>query len=358
MKNVVFLSVMSLLMFAACSEDDSKAPVENEYGAVTFELSAVNEIEGGAVTRSPIYSQEAVQHVTQVNVYAFKSNGTDYLFEKSYNITGWTDGTTFKRYAVPDENKLALGDYKFLAMGVGADNAFTVTTPAASTKFEDMAATIATSGNETEIFAGFAPYTIIAQGSRVSIQMIRKVAGVLGYFKNVPTTIDGSPVKYLRLTVSASNLQVNLSTAAGSTAGVTPFNIINVDLSTQGTANDVFTGNTVEAGVVKVPNSQLNGSYLVPVNNITLTLGLYGADGTTALRTWAVSSPGVGTTFDILANHFYTLGRKEVASGTGGTDPNDPNDDDAPIDLLTDQTITVTISPNWTIIHDLVLQTP
>ena len=83
MKNVVFLSVMSLLMFAACSEDDSKAPVENEYGAVTFELSAVNEIEGGAVTRSPIYSQEAVQHVTQVNVYAFKSNGTDYLFEKS-----------------------------------------------------------------------------------------------------------------------------------------------------------------------------------------------------------------------------------------------------------------------------------
>lgn len=357
MKSVVFLSVMSLLMFASCSNEDNVDPVENENGSVTFELSAVNEIESGSVTRAPVYSQEATQHVTQVDVYAFKKSGADYLFEKSYNIAGWTDGTTFKRFSVPEENKLAMGDYKFLAVGVGADNQFTVTTPTASTtKFEDMVATIAAAGSETEIFAGSTPYTIIAQGSRVSIQMTRKVAGVLGYFKNVPTTVDGTTVKYLRLSVSTSNLVTNLSSGAGSTAGATPYNIINIDLSTQGTANDVYTGNTVASGIVKVPNSQLSGNYLVPVNGITMTLGLYDAGGT-ALRTWAVSSPGDGTTFNILANHFYTLGKK-VASGTTTGDPDDPNDDDNPIDLLTDQTITITISPNWIAIHDLVLQTP
>ena len=87
-----------------------------------------------------------------------------------------------------------------------------------------------------------------------------------------------------------------------------------------------------------------------------MTLGLYDATGT-ALRTWAVSSPGTGTNFNILANHFYTLGRK-VVSGSIVGNPDDPNDDDNPIDLLTDQTITITISPNWIAIHDLVLQTP
>lgn len=357
MKSVVFLSVISLLMFASCSNEDNVDPVESENGSVTFELSAVNEIETGSVTRAPVYSQEATQHVTQVDVYAFKKSGSDYLFEKSYNIAGWTDGTTFKRFSVPEENKLAMGDYKFLAVGVGADNQFAITSPTASTtKFEDMVATIATTGNETEVFAGSTPYTIIAQGSRVSIQMTRQIAGVLGYFKNVPTTVDGTAVKYLRLSVSATNKVTNLSTGAGSTAGTSPYNIIDIDLSTQGTANDVYTGNTVGSGVVKVANSQLSGKYLVPVSAITMTLGLYDASGT-ALRTWAVSSPGTGTSFDILANHFYTLGRK-VTSGSTVGDPDDPNDDDNPIDLLTDQTITITISPNWVAIHDLVLQTP
>ena len=63
MKSVVFLSVISLLMFASCSNEDNVDPVESENGSVTFELSAVNEIESGSVTRAPVYSQEATQHV-------------------------------------------------------------------------------------------------------------------------------------------------------------------------------------------------------------------------------------------------------------------------------------------------------
>lgn len=52
-------------------------------------------------------------------------------------------------------------------------------------------------------------------GTRVSIEMTRKVAGVLGYFKNVPQVLNGSTVKYLRLKVSNSNQQVNLTNGDG-----------------------------------------------------------------------------------------------------------------------------------------------
>ena len=70
----------------------------------------------------PVYSQEATQHVTRVSVYAFVQNGSTYLHQKTYDITGWTDGTTFKRFAVPDADKLPVGVYKFLAVGRDASD--------------------------------------------------------------------------------------------------------------------------------------------------------------------------------------------------------------------------------------------
>ena len=56
---------------------------------------------------------------------------------------------------------------------------------------------------------------------------------------------------------------------------------------------------------------------MLPVGNITLTLGLYDASGN-ALKTWSVQDNG-NTTFNITANHFYGLGQK-VSKGdvTGG----------------------------------------
>ena len=62
-------------------------------------------------------ARRATQHVTCVSVYAFMQNGSTYLHQKTYDITGWTDGTTFKRFAVPDADKLPVGVYKFLAVG-------------------------------------------------------------------------------------------------------------------------------------------------------------------------------------------------------------------------------------------------
>lgn len=361
MKKWMFLTVASMLMLSACSNEEDSAPqVNDENGVVTFELSAVNKLSDGISTRVPVYSQEASQHVTRVSVYAFMfdSGSSTYKYAKTYTVSGWSDGTTFMRYPVPDSDKMAAGTYKFLAVGRDASDMFTITTPSASTTYTNMLATIAATGNESEIFAGSADATVTDQGARVSVEMTRKVAGILGYFKNVPMQMNGSTVKFLRLTASNSNQQVNLATGVGINTAATPYNIMNIDLSTQGNSNGVYTGNDLSGqGVVKVANSQLGGAYYMPVSGITLTLGLYDASNA-AIKTWTIkdSSNGNATTFDILANHFYTLGTKGVAGSTDGGTPGTPGDDDNPIDLLIDQNIVITISPAWSLIHNLVLQ--
>ena len=57
-----------------------------------------------------------------------------------------------------------------------------MTTPTSgNTNYTDMLASIVNSGDESEIFAGSADAEVMAQGgTRVSIEMTRKVAGVLG----------------------------------------------------------------------------------------------------------------------------------------------------------------------------------
>lgn len=85
-----------------------------------------------------------------------------------------------------------------------------------------------------------------------------------------------------------------------------------------------------------------------------MTLGLYDVNNV-ALKTWKVMD-GNSETFNILANNFYALGQK-VAKGdtTGGGTP-DTGDDDAPVDLLKDQVIAITINPNWAQFHNLTIQ--
>lgn len=358
MKKLFFLVMASALFFACSDSDDSSPIVDSQLpdGTVIFDVSAVNKLEGN--TRSgDIYSQEAVQHVTRVSVYAFLNNGTDYVYAKTYTLTGWSDGTTIKSYEVADGEKMAAGDYKFLAVGRDATDKYTVTSPLPTTTYSSMFATIVDSGDETEIFSGTAEAVIALKGVRVTIPMVRKVAGVLGYFKNVPQTLNGTTVKYLRLTASNSNQQVNLTNGIGINTTVATYNIIDMDLSGQTVANGVYTGNDLSSqGVVKVANSQLNGSYFTPVSGITLTLGLYDASNN-ALQTWVVTDPLDlnSSTFNIMANHFYSLGMKAQAGNVNGGTPL-PGDDDNPIDLLTDQNLTITISPAWELIHNLAIQ--
>lgn len=357
MKNLYAVTMLAGALFmSACSKDDGSSDNQEPKGVV-FELSAVEQIN---LAKGPLYSQEAVQTVENVNVYVFQLAGSDYLYLKTFNIPGWTKGSTFNRYEVPTADMVPAGDYKFLAVGRDLNDSFTLTTlTAGTTKYEDMAASVAAAGNEVELFAGTKQVTVSGQGMRVPIQMTRQVAGVLGYFKNVPYNIAGTDVKYLRLTVNNSNKSVNLTTSFGTTPTSASYNIINMDLSGQAkNADGTYAGNDLNAqGVVKVANSQLSGAYVIPVNNVTLTLGLYDTSGN-VLKTWSVVD-NTQSTFNILANHFYSLGTKTQTGNTTGTGTGGGGGTptpDAPIDLFKDQSISITITPDWTLIHNLVIQ--
>lgn len=344
----------SAFLFACTDNETPSNDDKNATGKLQFEITAITQADNGVSTKTPLYSQEATQHVTRVTVYAFLDNGTDFEYIQTFEVTGWTDGTDSLVYTVPDANELTAGNYKFLAIGRNETDNFTVTTPTAGTLFEDIYASVTASGNESEIFAGSAETLIFEEGGRVSINMTRKVAGILGYFKNIPAVLDGSTISSLRLTINSTNQEVNLTDSTGGAPFGTSYELINIDLSTQAVVNGIYVGNPFPLGVSKVPNSQLAGTYLIPTMGISMVLGLYDASGN-EVRTWNVSD-GTSTVFDILANNFYTLGTKLRTDVTTGDDPDDPGDDDNPIDLLTDETITITISPEWTAINNLVLE--
>lgn len=358
MKNLALSIAAGMFILASCSDkanlDVPSVPCD---GTVTFEISAVNE---PSTSRTPLYSQEATQHVTRVSIYAFLLNPatSSYVYQKTYQLADWSDGTTFKRFAVPENDKLPAGSYKFLAVGRDATDMWNVTIPTSATTYGDMLASVASTGQETEIFSGSADATITSQGARVSIEMTRKVAGILGYFKNVPQQLNGQVIQYLRLSISNSNRNLNLTSGTGINTASASYNVMNIDLSGQRVENGVYVGNDLSSqGVVKVANSQLGGMFCIPVSGVTMTLGLYSPSGA-AIKEWIVkdSASGNATTFDILANHFYSLGTKSAAGSTNGGTPGDPGDDDNPIDLLTDQNIVITISPAWSLIHNLVIQ--
>lgn len=348
MKKILFILFASTAFFA-CNNDEQTLDNNGDEGLV-FEITTKTQ---SIATRAgaPVYSQDTSHTVARVSVYAFKSDGTDYLYVKTYDIPSWTTGVSSRRYTVPNGDKLAAGDYKFLAVGRDLTDEYELTTLSAATKLEDVTASIAASGDEYEIFAGVAQANVLAQGGRVSINLTRQVAGVLGYFKNVPQILDGKTVRYLRLIASEGNKEVNLTSGIGSDVAVA-YDIFNIDLSTQTVADEMYTGNNLStAGIVKLPNSQLSGAYMIPVDGITLTLGLYDASNV-AIKTWTVKD-GTSTTFDITANHFYSLGVKRKPGTITGTVPAD--NDDA-IDLLQDQAITIIIDPAWSTIHSLVIE--
>ena len=348
MKNyLIIIAIMAT--FAACSADDSTPLPESK--DITINLSMVEQLQSESNTRRPIYSQEALQNVGRMNLYVFQQSGSNYVYSANYSIP-WTQGSATGSYTLPAS--LPAGNYKFLVIGRELTDDYTLSPLLITTTFDNFSANIDHSSGkqENEIFSGSIPVTIASEGIRVSIPATRQVAGILGYFQNIPKSINSTPVRYLRLIMNNANTSVNLTTSTGSTPSGT-YKIYEVDLSTQGTNDSVFLGNTI-SGVVKLPLSQLNGGFLIPVNTVSITLGLYDS-GNNLLKSWPIKSGG-NTTFNIVGNNFYTLGRKLVAGATDGGDPSNPNNNDIAIDLLHDLEIAITINPNWNVIYTLPLQ--
>lgn len=361
-------------MFSACSNDEKEAPQQNRE-LKQVELAFDCTIDSG-MTRAgrPLNSSEALQKVSDMRIYAFQKNGSDYTYytvgdDGYYAVPDFTDGAddateshTFRVAA-----KLPAGDYMFLAIGYedGAATVFTLPTFTGLTP-DGVILKLQAGQFADEVFAGVSPSVAIVDngGVKASVTLSRAVAGVLGYFTNIPVSANtpegvAKDVKKVIVKAVKRGTEVNLGTHAATGANEeAAYDLLTIDLSAAANDGTIYTRPAVTTGTASSPsykaNSWLAGHFVMPVAPVvgtaTLQVALCEADGT-VIKSFNVVDSESGAPvkdFAMLADHFYGMGSKTSDGGDPGTD--------TPVDLSKDQEIVVTVKAEWDTIHDLDLE--
>lgn len=367
-----------LLTFSACSNDDAFNEDETNVTAgetrnveLTFNFS----VNSGEQTRGgrPLYSSEALQQVNTMKVYVFKESCDDYVYSEEINGNNFgfnnssAKGTESHSYTLTD--KLKDGTYKFLAVGYeeGYSNTFEALTMTPTTKLSELLLELKDGQNADEVFSGVSDDVTVSATStsfNVGVVLNRVVAGILGYFKNVPYQIENGgnlvQVKHVLVNVIKKGTSAKLADRTANGVDESKYTIIDIDMSSyKKDENNNWYAVAAQSGkVATVENSVLQGAYSLPIAAVatsnTLEVVLTGDDKSTVLKTFKVKDVD-SYDFAINANHFYSLGQKKTNDDTNGGTPDPGTDDDDPIDLSKDQIITITVNADWSAIHDLTI---
>lgn len=459
------------LAFTACQNetiiyvDENGNPIENvelKEGEGLLKINLSNTSADSRAAR-PVGSSAAANNVNVVKIYVFKYDGsgdanTDYVFDSSIGVTtadnvsaaqGIITITNFTSTAGEheitegswenhtDQTKtikltgLAVNSkYKFVAVGYnqssGNTNPYGEPSLSGETTLQAFTTTALGEGKTDydieELFAGVSAENATqtdkaAFNTPASVTLTRQVAGMLGYFDNVPTKIDGKVVQYVRVYANdeytqfkwpaqlltdddfngytqaeagtgeikgskyllmefdMSKIATNWNEGAPTVDAYTFYDCSTTGLSKDDTSEtDKGSGKAplaenykAPAGLKLVQNSIFGGRYIIPyaghVDSQTLTVELQGTDGT-ALKTLKVTTNNApsGVTdgtykYDIRCNNFYSIGKKLYTDNTGGDpDPGtDPKDPepDEPIDLSSNTNIVVIINDAWEVLHNM-----
>ena len=381
-KNLLFAAATAIVLFSACSNDEDViidgANDVNVSGEITLALNAGG---SGAETRTarPVYSSEAYSEVTDVELKLFKKNGENWVaatgvttdLAEGWAISNWetqsavspgtTDNKTTKTVKLKNLDKSAT--YKLVAYGYKKDLTTTLAWNAAL-----ATATPYANQDVEEIFAGETEFSTNEEGkissTPVQVEMRREVAGVLGYFKNIPEKVGKTTVKSVRVYASSSNTAYNIPSLSlqnqCGTAGTERVTVLNLAIPTEGVTvvEGIYNwAGKDETNLKTEANSLLGGCFLVPFAKVegkaTFTIALCDADGND-LKTWTgvldQTQTGEDDTkiFNVNRNYFYSFGKK-LKANTTGTDP----DPDEPIDLSVNNEITIILNNAWGVIHNM-----
>lgn len=436
------------LAFTACQNetlvyvDENGNPIENaelQEGEGILKIT-VSSTDATSRAVRPVGSSAAANNVSEVKVYVFKKSGTsngnaDYTFDNSISLSNELDGVSggngiftvtglepVDDHANPsmekhtDQTKILTlkglsksTTYKFVAVGYnGTTYPYgTLPAPTGETTLENFIQTTTTTKSDYEVeelFAGVSADCTTnpdkaAFNDEASVTITRQVAGMLGYFKNIPTKIGEAVVKYVRVYANKEftkfKFPAQLLTAPefnGVDANITAdkegkFLVMEFDISaiatnwnggtptgstytfenwTNGklggsTKAPLATGYTAPEGLKLVENSIFGGRYLIPYSehftSQTLTVELQDENGE-ALKTLNVvtdeqTTPSDGTknAYDIRCNNFYSIGKKLDTDSTDGGDPNP--DPDEPVDLSGNTDIKVIVNDAWKVLHNM-----
>lgn len=438
------------LAFTACQNetvvyvDENGNPVENaglQEGEGLLEV-AVSSTDAASRAARPVGSSAAANNVSEVKVYAFKEDGGTYKFDNTLSLSNQLEGvsggegiftvtglkpvgdhanTSMDNHT--DQTKiltlkgLAKGaNYKFVAVGYNTTYPYgTLPAPTAGsttlTGFIQTTTTAKTGYEIEELFAGVSEVCATqadkaAFTSNASVTITRQVAGMLGYFENVPTKIGGEVVQYVKVYANATTstfkfpakllgtpdfngvnsseaeipvMEFDMAVIATNWKGGTPTDVTYTfaDCSTTGlgagaTASSsapLATGYKAPQGLKLKAGSIFGGRYLIPYSQHyttqTLTVTLENANGN-VLKTLKVvtedskvpsASGGDAPTkyaYDIRCNNFYSIGQKLDTDSTNGGTPGTPDtDDDRPIDLSGNTDIVVIVNDAWRVLHNM-----
>lgn len=384
-KNLLFAAATAIVLFSACSNDEDvinggSANDVNVSGEITLALNAGG---SGAESRAarPVESSEAYSAVTDVELKLFKKNGDSWetatgvttdLSNGGWAISDWesqiavspgtTDNTTTKTVKLKNLDKNA--EYKLVAYGYNKELKTTLDWTAALAK-----ATPNAGENVEEIFAGEEEFSTNDEGkistTPVLVEMRREVAGVLGYFKNIPEKVGKTTVKSVRVYASSSNTAYNIPSLSlqnqCGTAGTERVTVLNLAIPTEGVTvvKGIYNwAGKDETNLKTEANSLLGGCFLVPfakvVGKATFTIALCDGNGND-LKTWTgvldQKQTGEDDTkiFNVNRNYFYSFGKKLKANTTKP----DPENPDEPIDLSVNTEITIILNNAWGVIHNM-----
>ena len=421
-----------VLAFAGCSNDlDNIAPGENDalgFGEDVIEIGLTN---NNADTRAarPIGSSAAANEVNYVKLLVYKVTegqggtktyakaGTVTIKDKATNILQWTagpndeaeaeDDTHEKSQTVKLEGLEANTTYEFVAYGFNNNSA---AKPSFVTESENSLTQNASNVTAPEeIFAGKSnEVTTNKEGkfsNDVKIKMERQIAGLLGYFTNIPTKIDlnGTPTVVEKLVVYAnakstgftfvSNEDFNGTGTTGTKTALLTFTMKTIatnyqanatdqedesykfaDFQTPATGTEVAgstapfaDGYTAAEGLVLKEGSCFGACFVLPYDDHyesqTLTVVLEDGEGTPLKEMNVITDrkPTDGTIneYDIRRNNFYSIGRKLVTDGDNGPDDEDDKpgdedpDDDDPIDVNATTEIMLLLNDSWDVLHNM-----
>ena len=207
------LLFLACLATAGCGQEDMPTPdtPDDSRPQVVLTFSA----SPGLTTRTQLPGPEYLQHVQTMHLYIFNGTGDDascVVYEK----VDWEDvkapaggaNTVSKNHKVQYKDFAVGQPYTFIAVGLDDCSGATYGLPSAvtvGTTLKEAKAVLASGKTRndiavSELFGGSLVLTPVAAGQITgTIKLDRRVAGVFGYFKNIPMQVKGEKVASLRI---------------------------------------------------------------------------------------------------------------------------------------------------------------
>lgn len=250
MRKKLFLvsGLLAATLFTACNNEEISMPQgDNEASqelvlalsdgslnmarsSNAFARAAAAAGDAGAINAfgRPLYSSMASQYIQNIKIYFVDQKGN---IARVVNVDKdyWKQSLAYNNgrkltISLKGDKKLNTGKYIVYAMAYSTNHGYNAFAPVEGTDdtaidnpWKDFYASVEAKNDPSEIFAGQATVLAVKSETEVGLKsnkgealvtLYRQVAGISGYFKNIPANVDGDVPTHLRLVASGKNTKV------------------------------------------------------------------------------------------------------------------------------------------------------